>query len=195
MTTIDSHKATIKTLQEDSIHRTREILRIIDESQNAGSKSLELLDKQYEQMQKINKNTETINHNLEVSSGILGRIKYFFFPRKATKIEKFSKNLVIDDDNNDNNDDIDVPENVENHSKRKRVNTKIKSEFVDESLEAELDNNLDDINDGVATLKNMALTMNSALTRDKELLNKINYKSEIVNSNIKKMNKEITKVL
>jgi hypothetical protein len=192
MTTIDSHKNRIRDLQEDSIHRTREILRIIDESQNAGSKSLELLDKQYEQMQKINKNTETINHNLEVSSGILGRIKYFFFPRKATKIEKFSKDLVIDDDNNNN---IDVPENLENNSRRKRVNTKIKSEFVDESLENELDNNLDDINDGVATLKNMALTMNSALVRDKELLDKVHTKSEIVNSNIKKMNKEITKVL
>ena len=42
MTTIDSYKNTIRTLQEDSIHKTREILRIIDESQNVGSKSLEL---------------------------------------------------------------------------------------------------------------------------------------------------------
>lgn len=87
-----------------------------------------------------------------------------------------------------------MPENLENHS-RKKVNTKLKNEFVDESLENELDNNLDDINEGVATLKNIALTMNYALDRDKELLDKVNSKSEIVNSNMKKMNKEITKVL
>jgi hypothetical protein len=58
-----------------------------------------------------------------------------------------------------------------------------------------LDNNIDGISFGVANLKNMALTMNYALDRDKELLDKVNTKSEIVNSNINKMNKEITKIL
>ena len=202
MTTIDSHKQNIRNLQQDSLHKTREILRIIDESQNNGSRSLELLDKQYEQMQKINKTTETINHNLETSSTILGKIKYFFFPRKATKIEKFSKDLVSDNDYNDNNNDYnnnndDIPDfdKTENYSRRKKASSKIKNEFVDETLEDELDNNIDDINVGVATLKNMALTMNSALVRDKELLDKVHAKSEIVNTNINKMNKEITKVL
>lgn len=192
MTTIDLHKDHIRHLQRDSIHKTREILKILEETQNAGSKSLELLDKQYQQLEKINKTTEIINNNLEVSSGILGRIKYFFFPRKATKIEKFSKELTT---NNDNNTEIYMPENLENNSKRLKIDTKLKNEFVDSSLEAELDNNLDDINEGVATLKNIALTMNYALDRDKELLDKVNSKSEIVNSNMKKMNKEITKVL
>jgi len=58
-----------------------------------------------------------------------------------------------------------------------------------------LDNNIDGISFGVANLKNMTLTINHALDRDKELLDKVNTKSEIVNSNINKMNKEITKIL
>ena len=155
MTTIDLHKDHIRHLQHDSIHKTREILKILDETHNAGSKSLELLDKQYQQLEKINKTNDTINHNLEVSFGILGRIKYFFFPRKAAKIEKFSKELTTDNDNAD----IDMPENLENNSKRLKIDTKLKNEFVDSSLEDELDNNLDDINEGVATLKNIALTV------------------------------------
>ncbi len=187
MASNDSYKDNIRNLQQDSIHKTREILRMIDDSQNNGSKSLELLDKQYEQLQKINKTTETINYNLETSSTILGKIKYFFFPRKATKIEKIPKDLVTD--NNDNFDKTEI------HSRRKNRSVKIKNKFVDETLEDELDNNIDDINVGVSTLKNMALTMNYALDRDKEILEKVNTKSEIVNSNIKKMNREITKVL
>jgi hypothetical protein len=79
MITIDLHKENIQISQQNSVEKTREILRIIDESQDSGSKSLDLLDKQYEQLQKINKTTETINHNLEKSSTILGKIKYFFF--------------------------------------------------------------------------------------------------------------------
>ena len=189
MTTIDSHKENIRILQQNSVEKTREILRIIDESQDSGSKSLDLLDKQYEQLQKINKTTETINHNLESSSTILGKIKYFFFPRKATNIKKFSDDLITD-----NNDDINQ-EIPEINQPRSKGSSKIKNEFVDASLEDELDNNIDVISFGVANLKNMALTMNYALDRDKELLDKVNTKSEIVNSNINKMNKEITKIL
>ena len=40
-------------------------------------------------------------------------------------------------------------------------------------------------------LKNIALSMNSQLDKDAELLDRINRKSEIVNRNINKMNKEI----
>jgi len=188
MTTIESHKEHIRNLQYDNIQKTRDILKIIDESNNAGAKSLELLDKQYEQLQKINKNTDNINHNLETSSSILGKIKYFFFPRKVTKIDKFSKELT--DDVPENN--ITVPEiNDDNISKRKNECVK----FVDRDLEDELDNNFDDIGTGVATLKNIALTMTYSLDRDKELLDKVNLKSDIVNSNMKKINKEITKIL
>jgi len=188
MTTINSHKEHIGNLQYDSIQKTRDILKIIDESINIGSKSLELLNKQYEQLQKINKNTDNINNNLETSSSILSEIKYFFFPRKVTKIDKFSKDLI--DDVPENN--IFVPKiNDDNISKKKNKFV----EFVDADQEDELDNNLDDIDTGVASLKNIALEMNYSLDRDKELLNKVNLKSDIINSNMKKINKEITKIL
>ena len=44
-------------------------------------------------------------------------------------------------------------------------------------------------------LKNIALNMNSQLDLDAKLLEKVNTKSEIVNRNIIKMNKEINKIL
>lgn len=168
MTDIDSHKEHMKNLQQDDIHRTQNMLKMIDESYNHGSKSLELLDRQYEQLQKVNETTDTINHSLETSSTILGRIKYFFFPRKVTKIQKLP-NKFINDDKSENSE---IPQ-----------------------IQKELDDNIDQISYGISTLKNMANKINSSLDRDKELLDKVNVKSEIVNSNIKKLNKEITKIL
>ena len=58
---------------------------------------------------------------------------------------------------------------------------------MDKSLEEQIDENIDEINIGVVNLKNSALEMNFALDRDKELLDKINNKSEIVTTNMKKI--------
>ena len=199
MTTIDSHKEHIKNIQIESIHKTQEILRMLDDSQNNGAKSLELLNNQYEQLEKINNTHDTINENLDKSSTILGKIKYFFFPRKVTKIEKINK---INDNPNNNTNKLDNPNNsnsLNNFNTDKLIRHKsisIKSnEFVDKTLEERIDENIDEINIGVANLKNIALDMNFALDRDKELLDKINNKSEIVTKNMKKVNKEITKLL
>ena len=171
MTDVDSHKEHMKNLQQDDIHRTQNMLKMIDESYNHGSKSLELLDRQYEQLQKVNETTDTINHSLETSSTILGKIKYFFFPRKVTKIQKIP-NKFINDDKSDESE-------------------KSSSTII----QKELEDNIDQISYGISTLKNMANKINSSLDRDKELLDKVNVKSEIVNSNIKKLNKEICKIL
>lgn len=201
MTTIDSHKDHIKNIQIDSINKTQEILRLLDDSQNNGSKSLELLDKQYEQLEKINNTHDTINANLDKSSTILGKIKYFFFPRKVTNIEKINNNVnninsnnITDSSNINNSTNINNSININKLTKNKSISIK-SNEFVDKTLEDQIDNNIDEINIGVSNLKNIALEMNFALDRDNQLLDKINNKSEIVTTNMKKINKEINKLL
>lgn len=178
----------IKNIQIESIHKTQEILRMLDDSQNNGAKSLELLDKQYEQLERINNRHDTINENLDKSSTILGKIKYFFFPRKVTKIEKINN---IPNDMSDTNN----INNMNNINKSISIKSIKPNDFIDKTLEEQIDSNIDEINIGVANLKNIALDMNFALDRDKELLDKINTKSEIVTKNMKKINKEITKLL
>lgn len=178
----------IKNIQIESIHKTQEILRMLDDSQNNGAKFLELLDKQYEQLERINNTHDTINENLDKSSTILGKIKYFFFPRKVTKIEKINN---IPNDMSNTND----TNNTNNINKSISIKPIKPDDFVDKTLEKQNDSNIDEINIGVANLKNIALDMNFALDRDKELLDKINTKSEIVTKNMKKINKEINKLL
>jgi hypothetical protein len=155
-----------------NIEKTQEIIRIIDHSQRTGIKSLEMLNNQYEQLQKINKNTDNINENLAISSSMLGRIKYFFFPTMITNLDKNSK-----------------LENIDKNSKL---------ENIDKEVEPQINNdlqNFNEINNGLHNLKNIAISMNNALDRDRDLLNKVNIKSEIVNSNIIKINKDINTLL
>jgi len=151
---------------QDNIEKTDNILKIINDTADIGTKSLESLDNQYEQLQKINKLTDNINQTLDTTSSLLGRIRYFFFPRDITEI----KHLSDDIKNNNKLKDININNNIE-------------------------DKNIKDINIGIANLKNIALNMSDALDRDKIMLDKVNLKSEIVDSNIKKINKEITKLL
>lgn len=150
---------------QDNIEKTDNILKIINDTADIGTKSLESLDNQYEQLQKINKLTDNINQTLDTTSSLLGRIRYFFFPRNITEIKHFS-------------DDI-------NYNKLKDIN-------INNNIE---DKNIKDINTGIANLKNIALNMSDALDRDKIMLDKVNLKSEIVDSNMKKINTEITKLL
>lgn len=190
MNTIEAHKNHIKNIQEESIHKTQEMLKLLEETNEKGTQSLEMLNDQYEQLQRINNHTENINENLEKSTTLLGKIKYFFFPRKVTKIKKFSKNVVSENGHEPHNNIF--PEKSRSHIEK---SPRISNEFIDKSLEDKLDRNLDEISIGVSNLKNIALTMNDALDRDKELLDSVQEKSKIVNSNIKKVNKEITKLL
>jgi hypothetical protein len=184
---IDSYKENIRYKQEQSIYKTREIINTLNQTQDVGSESLKMLNEQYEKLKRCDSYTENINHNLETSSDILGKIKHFFFPRKACKIEKLPQN----------NDNDDVVNNVINviDVKSKNKDIKIKSEFVDKDIENELDNNIDEINLGVQNLKTIALTMNSQLDLDAKLLDKVNTKAEVNNRNLSKMNKKITKLI
>ena len=81
------------------------------------------------------------------------------------------------------------------NTKSRNIEIKIKSEFIDKDLESELEYNLDEINNGVQNLKNIALNMNTQLDLDAKLLDKVNIKSEIVNKNINNINKQINKIL
>ena len=190
MSNIEYKKEHINMIQKESLEKTREIIRMLDESQDAGTRSLTMLNEQYEKLERANNLVESTNKNLEISSDILGRIKYFFFPRRACKINKLTKNIL------DNRDDINITtNNIGNTRNTRNKSISIKSEFLNQDAEAELDNNLDEINHGISNLKNIALTMNSQLDLDAKLLERVSTKSEIVNTNIKKLNKEIIKVL
>jgi hypothetical protein len=79
MNTIDYHKDQIKYIQNESVQKTREIIKMIKQSEDAGTKSLNMLDEQYEKLKRCDNLVENTNKNIETSSHILGRIKHFFF--------------------------------------------------------------------------------------------------------------------
>lgn len=200
MGSLDNCKEQIRTIQHDSLQKTREIIQMIYDTEEYGATSIKMLDEQREQLERCANHTETINANLEKSSNILGRIKHFFFPRKACKIEKIPehRNLVVDDGvdkEHSNGHEINSYIGSRQSSNSRKMDVKIKSEFVDKDIEEEIDNNLHEINLGVQNLKHMALDINKQLEDDARLLERVNTNSAVINRNINKMNKEINKVL
>jgi hypothetical protein len=171
----------------EDIQKTRDIINLMNQTQDIGIESQKMLDEQYEKLQRCDKLTENININLETSSNILGRIKHFFFARKACDIKKIPKNV---EDNDKMNKKL-----IEYAQDNKQNSTIIKSVYVNKDMENELDNNIDEINNNLKNLKNIALNINSQLELDAKLLDRINTKSDINTNNIKKINKEINKLL
>lgn len=167
----------------EDIQKTRDIINLMNQTQDIGIESQKMLDEQYEKLQRCDKLTENININLETSSNILGRIKHFFFARKACDIKKIPKNV---EDNDKMNKKL-----IEYAQDNKQNSTIIKSVYVNKDMENELDNNIDEINNNLKNLKNIALNINSQLELDAKLLDRINTKSNINTNNIKKINKEI----
>jgi len=184
---------------EDQIKKTRDIINLINHTENIGIESQKMLDEQYEKLQRCDNLTENINTNLETSSNILGRIKYLFFSRKACNIEKISKNIEDTNIEDKNIEDKNIEDKNISHIQIKSdiVNKNISNNLdnLDKNIKNELNNNLDEINYGINNLKNIALSINKQLDLDAKLLDKINIKSEINNNNIKKINKEINKLL
>ena len=180
--------------QEDQIKKTRDIINLINHTENIGIESQKMLDEQYEKLQRCDNLTENINTNLETSANILGRIKHFFFSRKACNIEKIPKNI---EDKNIEDKNIEDKNISHIQIKSDIVNKNISNNLdnLDKNKKNELNDNLDEINYGINNLKNIALSINKQLDLDAILLNKINIKSEINNNNIKKINKEINKLL
>ena len=171
----------------EDIQKTRDIINLMNQTQDIGIESQKMLDEQYEKLQRCDKLTENININLETSSNILGRIKHFFFARKACDIKKIPKNV---EDNEKMNKKL-----IEYAQDNKQNSTIIKSVYVNKDMENELDNNIDEINNNLKNLKNIALNINNQLELDAKLLDRINTKSDINTNNIKKINKEINKLL
>jgi len=176
--------------QEEQIKKTRDIINLINHTENIGIESQKILDEQYEKLQRCDNLTENINVNLELSSNILGRIKHFFFSRKACNIEKIPKNIEDKHIEDKNISLIQIKSDIVD----KNISNKL-DKHLNKDMENELNDNLDEINYGVNNLKNIAISINKQLDLDTKLLDKINSKSEINNNNIKKINKEINKLL
>jgi len=176
--------------QEEQIKKTRDIINLINHTENIGIESQKILDEQYEKLQRCDNLTENINVNLESSSNILGRIKHFFFSRKACNIEKIPKNIEDKHIEDKNISLIQIKSDIVD----KNISNKL-DKHLNKDMENELNDNLDEINYGVNNLKNIAISINKQLDLDTKLLDKINSKSEINNNNIKKINKEINKLL
>jgi len=176
--------------QEEQIKKTRDIINLINHTENIGIESQKMLDEQYEKLQRCDNLTENINVNLETSSNILGRIKHFFFSRKACNLEKIPKNIEDKHIEDKNISLIQIKSDIVD----KNISNKL-DKHLNKDMENELNDNLDEINYGVNNLKNIAISINKQLDLDTKLLDKINSKSEINNNNIKKINKEINKLL
>ena len=180
--------------QEEQIKKTRDIINLINHTENIGIESQKMLDDQYEKLQRCDNLTENINVNLETSSNILGRIKHFFFSRKACNIEKIPKNIEDKHIEDKNISLIQIKSDIIDKNISNKLDKHL-NKHLDKDMEDELNDNLDEINYGVNNLKNIALSINKQLDLDAKILDKINSKSEINNNNIKKINKEINKLL
>ena len=66
MNTIDYHKEQINNIQYETVQKTRDIIKLINESQDKGSETIRMLDEQYEKLQRCNNLIELVCYFLRI---------------------------------------------------------------------------------------------------------------------------------
>eukprot|EP00054_Salpingoeca_dolichothecata_P013901 m.77870 g.77870 ORF g.77870 m.77870 type:complete len:209 (+) comp20707_c2_seq1:55-681(+) len=182
-------------ITDDSLASTRNIVRLVDETQDIGATTMEELDKQGEQLRRINQAQDKINSDLKNAEGQLTRMERccglcvcpwskrpnFEATQKYASVWK-----TVDSD-----DDDDVVATQPEGSKRNAKARKGKKDedMIDRYLENdaredEMNENLKYASKGIANIRQMALGINDELDDQDKTIESINTKMSSNNDRI-----------
>ncbi len=152
---------------EETISATHRMLAMACQAESYGSKSLETLAGQKEQLQNINRKLHNIDSNIHVSNGILASMRSWFFS------SWYRSKLVKLDDTRTDADTITNSTITTSHISDKRNDT-----------ESIINDNLTQLSESICRLKAQALAINHELDESNKLLHTINPTCDKVSTNL-----------
>ncbi|XP_030369524.1 synaptosomal-associated protein 25 [Scaptodrosophila lebanonensis] len=186
---------------DESLESTRRMLNLMDESKEAGIRTLVALDDQGEQLDRVEEGMDRINADMrEAEKNLSGMEKccgVCVLPWKKVNIK----------DDGDSawkaNDDGKVvasqPQRVVDERERGGMGVPPQSGYVprilNDAREDEMDDNLGQVNSMLGNLRNMALDMGSELENQNKQIDRINAKGDANNMRMDGVNKRANNLL
>ncbi|TMW52884.1 hypothetical protein DOY81_002050 [Sarcophaga bullata] len=186
---------------DESLESTRRMLNLMEESKEAGIRTLVALDDQGEQLDRIEEDMDRINADMkEAEKNLSGMEKccgLCVLPWKKVSIKDDSDSAWK------NNDDGKVvnnqPQRVIDERERAGMGGAPQSGYIaritNDAREDEMDENLGQVNSMLGNLRNMALDMGSELENQNRQIDRINAKGDANNERMTGVNKRANNLL
>lgn len=213
MTSYESHQSDLQELRlkagqvaDESLESTRRMVHMMEESKEAGIRTLVALDDQGEQLDRIEEGMDRINADMrEAEKNLSGMEKccgLCSMPWKNISLRSGNDaNSWKTSDNEKNNAVIDhqpLRTGTDERDHHNGVGTMggatsgqgaYVTRIMNDAREDEMDENLGQVNDMLGNLRNMALDMGSEIENQNKQIDRINTKSDANNARMDGVNK------
>ncbi|CAF0897224.1 unnamed protein product [Brachionus calyciflorus] len=184
--------------QNESLESTRRMVQLLEESKEAGIKTLVMLDEQGEQLDRIEEGADRINQEMKEAEKNLEGLEQCcglcVLPWKKTK------NFEKGDDYNKtwkNNEDGKLNQNGPRRiiGDTGPAGKGFVNRITNDAREDEMDENLVQVSSMIGNLRNMAIDMGNEIEQQNQLISRVDLKTESNTSRVTNANKRANKLL
>lgn len=186
---------------DDTLESTRRIVRLCEESEDVGVKTLVMLDDQGEQLTRIEDDMDAINANMLEAEKQLSNMerccKLFSCCSGGTIKTKDDSKAWKSKDKETTDATTSQPSRVDTYSKMdvKQSNGGYIQRITNDAREDEMDANMGMVSNMLGNLRNMAVDMGSTLDRHNQQVDRINLKAQSTEGRIESANKRVIKLM
>lgn len=188
-------------LTDDSLESTRRMVGMIEETQDAGIRTLVMLDEQGEQLDRIDEGMDQINQDMKQAEKNLEGLEkccgLCVCPwNKAKNYEKGNDyKKAFGGKSEDGKVVSDQPARIQDERSMAQVSGGYVKRVTNDAREDEMEENLTQVAGVIGNLKHMALDMGNEISSQNNQIDRINIKAESNKGRIDAANKRAAKIL
>ncbi|KAK1154488.1 synaptosomal-associated protein 25 isoform X2 [Acipenser oxyrinchus oxyrinchus] len=183
---------------DESLESTRRMLQLVEESKDAGIKTLVMLDEQGEQLERVEDGLDQINQNMKEAEKNLTNLGKCCGLCSCEKLKDFEAGGAYKKVWGNNQDTV-----VSNQPLSRVVDEREKMTMsgghirrvTNDAREDEMDENLEQVGSILGNLRNMALDMGNEIDTQNIQIDRIMDKATVNNSRITEANQRATKLM
>jgi len=196
MSELESLQLKANTVTDESLESTRRMINLCEESQAAGTKTIEMLEHQGEQLDRIEGGLDNINADMkEANKALHGMEKWCGMCvcpwNRRKKVKDLDESWVKNKDG--------VVVRAQPGGAREDMGDASGGPYIqritNDAREDEMEDNMQAVGNVLGNLKNMAADMGSEIDRQNKNLDRINVKTNITDGKIGAANKRTEKLL
>ena len=196
-----------REIENRTLSSTHRSIGLIRETEQVGVATAEELSRQREQLEKTSGRLDEINTTLRFSQkhlnglkSVFGGLKNYLSGKSDAPAASPRMTPATSGSNLSSRDQI--PQRTADDMYASHPTTRLRGGLQSQSMprmgagfQQQLDSNLDEMSNGLARLKNLAIDLNQEIDTQNDLIDDITDKTEVVGGKITKQNKEINRML
>lgn len=180
-------------LTDDSLESTRRMLQLVEESKDAGIRTLVMLDEQGEQLERIEEGMDQINKDMKEAEKNLTDLGNLcgICPCPCNKLKERGQNWG----NNQDGVVSSQPARVVDEREQMAISGGFIRRVTNDARENEMDENLEQVGSIIGNLRHMALDMGNEIDTQNRQIDRIMDMSDSNKTRIDEANQRATKML